>query len=279
VKTTYRTTYRLDMVHKLGRRGMPTTTVLAKIMSRAAHRRYVPPASVSTVGLWELLDGVREVPPTQRSRLALPGFEHLAQDGRGPTLLYSGSLELVKRKCVAIVGSRKVSAEGAARARRLARELVEAGVVVVSGLAEGVDTNAHTSAIESGGRTIAVIGTPIESAYPAKNARLQEIIYRDHLLVSPFPLGSRVFRSNFPQRNKVMAAIADATVIVEASDTSGSLHQAAECAPRRLNRWLFIPRSVVENPDLEWPKGFLGSTSPKTRVLEKTSDILDVLAR
>ncbi|MDY0873099.1 DNA-processing protein DprA [Dongia rigui] len=183
---------------------------------------------------------------------------------------YAGDLSLLKRPCVAIVGTRKVSPAGAARARRLARELVERGVVVVSGLATGVDANAHSSALEAGGRTIAVIGTPLDKAYPAENAWLQQEIYNHHLLVSQFDVGSRVFPANFPRRNKVMAALSDATVIIEASDSSGTLHQAAECV--RLGRWLFIARSAVEDPGLKWPKSFLDQ--PRTAVLDRVDDIV-----
>jgi DNA processing protein len=233
--------------------------------------RYIPPTATGVIGLWRLLDGVRKIPATQQRRLQLPGE---AENADGQPLYFAGDTNLVHGRCVAVVGSRKVSAEGAARARRLGRELADAGVIVVSGLAEGVDTAAHHGAIEAGGRTIAVIGTPLDKAFPAKNSRLQETIYREHLLLSPFSSGSRVFPSNFPLRNKFMAAITDATVIVEASDTSGALHQAAECQPSRLDRWLFIARSVVENPNLNWPKKFLGG--PKVRVLESTKDILSI---
>jgi len=232
--------------------------------------RYQPPPEAKTVGLFALLEGVRAIPEAQRSRLALPGIEPPAT---GPTLYYAGNLELARRRSVAIVGSRKVSDNGAARARRLARELVAAGVVVVSGLADGVDANAHHAAIDAGGKTIAVIGTPLDQVYPAHHRSLQETIYRDHLLVTPFAVGTRVFPSNFPQRNRIMAAISDATVIIEASNTSGSLHQAAEC--NRLGRWLFIARSVVEDEALTWPAKFL--KAPKTRVLEETADVLGVI--
>lgn len=235
--------------------------------------RYRPPTSTGVVGLWKLVEGIRRIPQSQLGRLTLPGIEGTTDEG--PKLFYAGDLALVRRRCVAIVGSRDVSTEGAARTRRLARELWAAGVVVVSGLAAGVDTAAHEGAIEAGGRTVAVIGTPLDVAYPAQNAQLQETIYREHLLLSPFRHGNKVFRSNFPQRNKFMAAVTDATVIVEASDTSGSLHQAAECRLDRLDRWLFIARSVVEDPKLSWPKKFLNG--PKVRVLEKTEDILAVL--
>jgi len=92
--------------------------------------------------------------------------------------------------------------------------------------------------------------------------------------MTPFASGEPVFKSNFPKRNRVMAAISDATVIVEASDTSGTLHQAAEC--QRLGRWLFIMRSVADNPSLRWPASFLGK--PKTAILGETSEILDAVS-
>lgn len=186
----------------------------------------------------------------------------------------AGDTSLFKLPAVSIVGTREVSAEGRVRAVRLARELVEAGVVVMSGLAKGVDSAAHQSAIQSGGRTVAVIGTPLEKAYPTENASLQEWIYNEHLLVSPFEKGEATFKSSFPKRNRVMAALSDATVIVEASDTSGTLHQAAECG--RLGRWLFIMRSVVDDASLTWPARFLDS--PKTKVLNSTKDITDAIA-
>jgi DNA processing protein len=141
--------------------------------------------------------------------------------------------------------------------------------VVVSGLAKGIDTAALTGAIEAGGRVIAVIGTPLDKASPIENAELQQEIYRNHLLVSPFPTGEQVFPSNFPKRNRLMAALSDATVIVEASDTSGTLHQAVAC--QELGRWLFILRSVVDNPKVTWPRRFL--PEPHTAVLDRTSDV------
>jgi DNA processing protein len=140
----------------------------------------------------------------------------------------------------------------------------------VSGLAKGVDTAALTAAIEAGGRTIAVIGTPLSKAYPAENARLQEEIYSTQLLLTPFREGETVYKSNFPKRNRVMAAISDATVIIEASDTSGTLHQAAEC--QRLGRWLFIAKSVVDDDSLTWPKRFIGQQ--RVVILEKTDDVV-----
>lgn len=214
---------------------------------------YRPPSAPCEVMLSEALRGTDRFPETKQLDFLKRGT---GDDGRTDIrLFYAGDLSLLRRPCVAIVGTRDVSEGGAKRTRRLARELVEAGVVIVSGLATGVDAAAHTAAIEANGRTIAVIGTPLEKAYPAENARLQETIYRDHLLVSQFAPGTRTFRASFPQRNKLMATLTDATVVMEASDTSGTLHQAAECT--RLKRWLFIAKSVVDDPAISWPKDFL----------------------
>ena len=99
---------------------------------------------------------------------------------------------------VSIVGSRNASSEGIRRAKRLAKLVSQHGGVVVSGLALGIDTAAHTSAIEAGGKTIAVIGTPLDKEYPKENRELQHFIMEKHLCVSQFPSGSPVYPGNFP---------------------------------------------------------------------------------
>lgn len=201
-------------------------------------------------------------------------FDMLRTSARREVFLYhAGDIEALQFPTVSIVGTRDVSEDGWKRATRLSRGLAEQGVTVMSGLARGVDTAALTGAMRAGGRVVAVIGTALGKAYPAENGGLQEEIYRSHLLISPFSSEEPVYKSNFPKRNRVMALLSDATVIVEASDTSGTLHQAAEC--QRLGRWLFIAKSVAENPNLKWPASFLGK--PKTAVLEEVSNILAVL--
>lgn len=231
---------------------------------QARGEHYIKPSSESIhlLTLEGLIDGVRTITPEQQIRLA--------KDHR---LWCVGDTSLVKNKCVAIVGTRQVSDEGAARSRRLGKELAKAGVVVVSGLAKGVDTEALTSAMDAGGKVVAVIGTPVDAAYPAENKRLQERIYREHLLVSQFAPDQRVYRANFPERNKLMAALSDATAIIEAGDTSGTLHQAAECV--RLGRWLFIAKNVVDDLSLQWPKRFLGQA--KVVTFASTEDILKAI--
>jgi DNA processing protein len=235
---------------------------------------YAPPSNVRQIDLSELLARHGGAPFEAKQLDLVFGKETGRQERRtSKPIWYAGNLDSLRAPAVAIVGTRKVTPAGAARARKLARGLANAGVAVVSGLAEGVDTEALTEAMNAGGRVAAVIGTPINKAYPAKNAPLQEAIYRDHLLISQFPIGTRTFRSHFPERNRLMAAVSDATVVIEASDTSGTLHQSAECVS--LGRWLFIAKSVVEDPTLTWPAKFLGYKN--CVVLERVEDVLERL--
>jgi DNA processing protein len=129
------------------------------------------------------------------------------------------------------------------------------GVVVVSGLAAGIDTAAHVAALEAYGRTVAVLGTPLTEAHPRSNAALQERLMREQLVLSQFPPDRPVQRGNFPIRNRTMALISDATVIIEAGETSGSLSQGWEAL--RLGRQLFIAQSIIDNPGLTWPSKML----------------------
>lgn len=153
---------------------------------------------------------------------------------------------------IAVVGSRKASELGLKRAAAFAKVLVKNDIIVVSGLAAGIDTAAHEAAIKYGGRTIAVLGTPLDKAYPKQNKDLLETIKRDHLAISQFPTGYPAQRKNFPMRNKTMALVTDATVIVEAGEKSGTKHQGWEAL--RLGRSLFIMQNVAEDKNLTWPK-------------------------
>ena len=148
---------------------------------------------------------------------------------------------------VSVVGTRNPTGAGIRKAKSLAKWLVRHDVTVVSGLATGIDATAHKTAIENGGRTVAVIGTPLDRQYPKSNARLQQEIATAQLLVSQFPIGQPTTKANFIMRNKTMAIISDATVIVEAGDTSGTMHQAREA--NMLARPLFVCKPVIEaNP-------------------------------
>lgn len=228
-------------------------------------KRYVKPQAIKEYRLSDLMEYCgRKIGPTQRSLFA-------DTDDRDMKVFLAGDRSLLKQKCVSVIGARDVSEGGARRAKKIAAQLAHAGVVVTSGLAKGVDISAHRGAMNNSGKTIAVIGTPLEKCYPAEHADIQEEIYTHHLLVSQFAAGTRTFPSDFPKRNRLMAALTDASIIVEATDSSGTLHQAAECI--RLKRWLFIMQSVAEDPDLEWPQKFL--KEPTVAVLSSLDDVLE----
>ena len=175
-------------------------------------------------------------------------------------LYYQGTWELSEMRGLAVVGSRKPSEDGEKRAGRIARELVRRGFSVVSGLATGIDKAAHTAALEAGGRTIAVIGTPFGESYPKENIELQAHIAKEHLLVSQVPVlryAVQPFqhkRHYFPERNATMSALTEGTIIVEAGETSGTLTQAR--AALYQGRKLFILDSCFNNPAITWPARF-----------------------
>ena len=173
-------------------------------------------------------------------------------------LYYQGAWDLAYApKRVAIVGTRAPSEDGLRRTRKLVGMLVQDGCTIVSGLAKGIDTAAHESAISHGGDTIAVLGTPLDHVYPQENAALQQRIARDHLLISQVPVLLYARRSHlwnrlfFPERNLTMSALTQATVIVEAGETSGTLIQARAALAQ--GRKLFILDSNFRNPKLAWP--------------------------
>lgn len=185
---------------------------------------------------------------------ALCGALNDVERKHAPTrLYYAGDVALLKSAPqVAIVGSRKASAGALETARYLARDFARLGAVVMSGLAEGIDTAAHTATIDAGGKTIAVLGTPLTECYPVHNRALQQRIMREHLAVSQFPPRTPTQRKNFPMRNRTMALLSDATIIVEAADGGGSLHQGWEAL--RLGRPLFMLQAMLDEPALAWPR-------------------------
>lgn len=175
-------------------------------------------------------------------------------------LYYRGFWDLIETRCVAVVGTRKPSLKGEKRAEKLVSSLVADGFTVVSGLAAGIDTIAHKTAMAAGAPTIAVIGTPLSSVYPRENAGLQAEIARHHLLISQVPVcryteqSWRINKFFFPERNITMSALTEATIIVEASDTSGTLAQARAALKQR--RKLLILDSCFKVEGLKWPHTF-----------------------
>ena len=141
-------------------------------------------------------------------------------DGAPPVLIVRGDVDLASRPCVAVVGARNASAAACRFARQLGHDLASDGATVVSGLARGIDTAAHVGA---GPATIGVIASGIDIAFPPENAALQERIAAQALLIAEQPPGTEPRARNFPSRNRIIAALALGTVVVEAAPKSGSL--------------------------------------------------------
>ncbi|MFN0107478.1 MAG: DNA-processing protein DprA [Blastocatellia bacterium] len=142
-----------------------------------------------------------------------------------PIALYvRGDLKkAMERPALALVGSRRCSTYGVNVAESLSRDLASHGLTIVSGLARGIDAAAHRGALESGGQTIAVVGTGLETTYPKEHKKLEEQIIANGAVVSEFPLGTPPLPQNFPYRNRILSGLCFGVLIVEASEHSGSL--------------------------------------------------------
>lgn len=194
---------------------------------------------------------------------------------RPPLVFVAGSFrEAEDRKAIAVVGTRAASTEGRSRAMRLARELVEAGFTVISGLAAGIDTAAHTATLESGGRTLAVMGTGLDHVYPVVNRPLaSKIVASGGALITQFFPHQTPRPWMFPARNVVMSGLSLATVVVEAGKTSGARLQARVALQH--GRAVFMLKSLVDHH--EWARTFVeeGVDGSRAVVVASTDEILE----
>jgi DNA processing protein len=163
-----------------------------------------------------------------------------------PVLYASGNIEALQGIKLAMIGSRTPSAAGARAAFEFARDLSAHAITIVSGLARGIDGQAHRGCLLSKGKTIAILGAGIDCIYPKQHARLAKEIQTEGLLLSEFPLGTAPLAGHFPRRNRIISGLALATLVVEASLKSGSLitaHLALE-----QNRGVMALPGSIENP-------------------------------
>ena len=183
----------------------------------------------------------------------------LRNTAQAPVLLFvAGRLRAVDRRIVSVVGTRRPTPQGCSLAADLTRCLAAAGYTVVSGLAAGIDTVAHRTALACGARTVGVLGNGLDHCYPPQNADLQRQLQRSGAVVSQFLPSTRPSRRSFPIRNAVMSGLTIATVIVEASPTSGTRVQARSAlsqgrrvllmAPVLANQWAV---ELAERPGVE----------------------------
>ncbi|MGA8333846.1 MAG: DNA-processing protein DprA [Solirubrobacteraceae bacterium] len=192
---------------------------------------------------------------------------------RPPMVFVAGNLTPADARGIAVVGARKATNDGIKKAGAVARHLVDSGFTVVSGLAAGIDTAAHTAALERGGRTVAVIGTGLARSYPPENQALQRRIASECAVVSQFWPDAPPSRRSFPMRNAVMSGITLATVVIDASDTSGSRIQARLALAQ--GRPVFLLASLVERQP--WAREYAGR--PGTHVVRSPGEITTVVER
>jgi DNA processing protein len=208
----------LATVHALGSPARALAALAPDVRDAALERATGIVAAMDRLGGRILAVGDDDYPPALRDL-----------GPHAPPVLYAlGHLARLHDPGVAIVGTRHATAPGLRAAHRLARACAAGGAVVVSGLARGIDAAAHDGALDGRhGATIAILGTGLDVVYPADHAALQRRIARDGLLLSELPPGQRATRGSFPERNRIIAALAQATVVVEAGEGSGALLTAA----------------------------------------------------
>jgi DNA processing protein len=188
-----------------------------------------------------------------------------------PVLWYRGQLAVAELPAVAIVGSRVASAVAIETASKLAADVAALEIIVVSGLARGVDSAAHRAALRSG-RTIAVLGSGLDRVYPVEHAELAKEIAREGLVVSEFPPGAPPLPHHFPMRNRLISGLSRAVVVIEASESSGSLITAS-CALEQGRDVMVVPGNVLTGRN----KGGHALLRDGAKIVETVEDIVGEL--
>lgn len=267
----------------LARFGSPEAVIGASTAARGA----VVPASVATA--------LAEAPPDFELRLAAalrwlssggdeprdaiavgdPRYPSALLDSPDPPLLLyaRGRFELLQAPAIAIVGSRNPTPQGLENARAFAAHLAGAGWVVVSGLALGIDGAAHEGALAGGGTTIAVVGTGLDLDYPTRHRALARRIAAAGIVISEFAIGTPALAQNFPVRNRIIAGLARATLVVEAAMQSGSLISARLAA--EAGREVFAIPGSIHSPQA---RGCHALIKQGAKLVDSAADIVEELA-
>ncbi len=191
-----------------------------------------------------------------------------------PPVLYGwGNFEDGDDIAVAIVGTRNPTPMGAFTAKDLASQLSYQGLTIVSGMARGIDSEAHRGALEASGRTIAVLGSGLDMPYPIENEPLMEKISRKGIVISEFPLGTEPYAKNFPARNRIISGLSLGVVVVEAAQDSGSLITAGFALDQ--GRDVFAVPGNIENDRSKGPHKLIRQGA---KLVENYQDILSELA-
>lgn len=188
-------------------------------------------------------------------------------------LYYAGDINILKKRCAAIVGSRNTNQYGRSMAVSIAEKLAENNVTVISGMARGIDTCAHRGALKAGGGTVAVLGCGIDVCYPVENAELKKNIEETGLIISEYPPGTEPLPFMFPQRNRIISGLSEVVVVVQARNDSGALI-TAELAAEQGREVCAVPGNI----DCQYNLGNNKLIKDGAIPLVSTGDILKVLA-
>jgi len=251
--------------------GAPATEVarVARCTPEVAARLLDPGCAADDreIALMERL-GVRLLPRDH------PDYPPLLREISDPPIaLYVRGTLARDERCVAIVGTRKASDYGRRTAARLAGELAEAGVTVVSGLARGLDTAAHWGALRAGGRTLACLGCGVDVLYPASNRGLAEAVVKSGALLSEYPMMAPPDAWHFPSRNRIVSGLSLGVVVIEAPAKSGALITVMTAADQ--NREVFAVPGNVDSPLNAGPHALLRDGA---KLVERAEDILAELS-
>jgi len=189
-----------------------------------------------------------------------------------PVIYIKGELMLQDEWCIAVVGTRRATVYGRQVTEEIVADLARNKITVVSGLARGIDTVAHRSALESGGRTVAVFACGVDTIYPGENAGLARSIINNGALISEYPLGAKPRPDNFPRRNRIMSGMSLGVLVVEADETSGAIITARMALEQ--NREVFaIPGSILSPVS----RGTNGLIQEGAKLVRSCTDILEEL--
>lgn len=232
---------------------------------RNAEKRALAQKAAEAALQWETQDGCRLL------LLQDEDFPEMLTQGitAPPVLFLRGNVQLLHKPSAAIVGSRHATPQAMRIAKDFGKALSEKDIPVVSGMASGIDTAAHQGALQAGGGTIAVWGTGIDRIYPPSNKNLAYEIAEKGLIVSEFPLDTRPFAGNFPRRNRLIAALSQVTLVVEAALESGSLITAKLAA--EMGREVMAVPGSIDNPH---SKGCHKLIKDGAKLVECLDDIL-----
>lgn len=242
--------------------------IVSEKIAHAIRNGGADPARWSAVGSW--LDD----PANHVLTLADPDYPRaLLEIPDPPPLFYvKGRLDLLNRPGFAIVGSRNATAQGLTNAEAFAAALSNAGLTIISGLALGVDAAAHRGGLDGASSTVAVVGTGLDTVYPARNRDLAHRIAAQGALVSEFPLGTPALAANFPQRNRLICGLSKGCLVVEAAISSGSLITARLATDQ--GREVFAIPGSIHSP---LAKGCHALIKQGAKLVESAQDVLEEL--